>query len=113
MSTDTSTIDSTTRREISLLETHKCITVNEAVRSERSLYNRNARERMKDVIQMPSREVDEWVVAINGTIEVIYGSRVVTFVLNLYTFILSLGKSFILCTVIFMAIEVLLMTLLH
>jgi len=112
VSTDTSTIDSTTRREISLLETHKCITVNEAVRSERSLYNRNARERMKDVIQMPSREVDEWVVAINGTIEVIYGSRVVTFVLNLYTFILSLGKSFILCTVI-LAIEVLLMTLLH
>ena len=112
MSTDTSTIDSTTRREISLLETHKCITVNETVRSERSLYNRNARERMKDVIQMPSREVDEWVVAINGTIEVIYGSRVVTFVLNLYTFILSLGKSFILRTFI-LAIEVLLMTLLH
>jgi len=55
--------------------------------------NGNARNRtkMKKIINLPTRTVDEWIVAINGTALFITESRGINFLLNLYKFVLTVG----------------------
>ena len=53
------------------------------------LANEKHRERMQAIINMPSRIVDEWIVAINGSISYITESRAINFFINLYKFFLS------------------------
>ena len=46
---------------------------------------------MRKVIAVPSRTVDEWIVAINGSILYVTESRGINFMLNLYKFCLTVG----------------------
>jgi len=53
--------------------------------------NEANREDMKSIINFPSRTVDEWIVAINGTTLFMTESRGFNFLINLYKFILTVG----------------------
>jgi len=53
--------------------------------------NELSRKRMREIISMPTRSVDEWIVAINGTTIYVTESRSINFCLNLYKFILTIG----------------------
>ena len=46
---------------------------------------------MQLIMNMPVRTVDEWVIAIKGTIIYVHESRALNFCFNLYKFILTLG----------------------
>jgi len=53
--------------------------------------NEYSRAKMRRIINMPSRTVDEWVVAINGLALYVTESRLINFGINLYRFILTIG----------------------
>jgi len=53
--------------------------------------NEYSRAKMRRIINMPSRTVDEWVVAINGLALYVTESRFINFLINLYRFILTIG----------------------
>jgi hypothetical protein len=53
--------------------------------------NKESRKRMREILNMPTRDVDEWIVAINGTIIYVTESRSISFCVNLYKFILTIG----------------------
>jgi len=53
--------------------------------------NELSRKRMREIINMPTRSVDEWIVATNGTTIYVTESRSINFCLNLYKFILTIG----------------------
>jgi len=63
-------------------------TVEHALRAE---INNHNRERVKEIMQSPSRVVDEWIVAINGITLYMTESRGINFLINLYKFILTVG----------------------
>ena len=53
--------------------------------------NEASRKRMRDIMNMPDVTVDEWIIAIKGTIIYVTESRAINFCFNLYKFILTLG----------------------
>jgi hypothetical protein len=53
--------------------------------------NEESKKRMRLIMNMPTRDVDEWIVAINGTIIYVTESRSINFWVNLYKFILTVG----------------------
>jgi hypothetical protein len=64
-------------------------------RHEVSAGNKYNRDRMRKIIEMPSRTVDEWIVAINGSVLYATESRGINFVLNLYKFSLTVAMLYI------------------
>ena len=67
------------------------VTVDPKLRMKIEAENELSRKRMIEIINMPTRCVDEWIVAINGTTIYVTESRSINFCLNLYKFILTIG----------------------
>jgi len=67
------------------------VRVDPNVRKEIEEANDKSKERMRLIMNMPTRTVDEWIVAINGTTIYVTESRSINFCLNLYKFILTIG----------------------
>jgi len=94
-------------RRANLTETQNCtpnpeykivkgvrVRVPKSVRDQIEAGNAYNRARMKKIIDLPSRTVDEWIVAINGTILYVTESRGINFLINLYKYILTVGMLF-------------------
>jgi len=62
-------------------------------RQVRERNNKINRDRMKEIIDSPKPRVDEWIIAINGTIMHVTESRGIKFLLNLCKFILTVGMT--------------------
>jgi len=67
------------------------VKINANIRKKIEEANEKSKERMRLIINMPTRSVDEWIIAINGTIIYVTESRSINFCFNLYKFILTIG----------------------
>jgi len=77
--------------EYRMVEGKPPVEVSNSEREEIEKINKNNRDRMKKIIDSLKPRVDEWIIAINGTIMNVTESRGIKFLLNLCKFILTVG----------------------